>query len=767
MSDDSGQAPGAAYERLVHELGERVKELTTIHQVALILNDPMYTLDAALLAVAGLIPSGYQWPAHAVARIHLGERAWAGAGWRTGPIAQVAELSVDGQAGAIEVVYHDPPVAAGAEPFLPEEASLLRSLAELVGSRLARAHANEELRFRARLLDAVEQAVIATRLDGTVIAWNRYAEVLYGWTADEALGRPLLELVPAPDTKEQAAAIMADLANGSSWTGEFLVRRRDGTTFPAFVTDSPIHDAQGRLVGIVGISTDISERARIEAALRASEARFQAQYRGFPLPTYTWRRDGDDLRLIDYNDAALVASLGSIATVLGRTPSELFPDDPDFVEDLARCAAEQTAIRVERRFRYPGADSESQLLVTYVPVPPDLVMVHTEDVTEQQRLASQLLQAQKLESVGRLAGGLAHDFNNILTAVAGYADLAAMAIEPDHPAQADLAEIRAVAERSGGITRQLLTLARRQTLAPQYFRVGDAIREVDKLLARLLGDESDVTLDLEDDRDWVEADRGQIEQVLINLAVNARDAMPDGGAFRVTVRSVTLDTGAAQSLALEAGDYIMLAASDTGVGISADIQAHIFEPFFTTKPPDKGTGLGLATAYSILRQHGGAIAVESAPGQGATFTLYLPRGGPPPAFARTAAQPAGLPRGAETILLVEDNPSVRDLTRRVLEAQGYTVLVAADGQAALDLLAGARIQAIDLLITDMAMPRLGGLALAEHILGQRPGTRVLFMSGNLAEAVGDDRRLPADTAFLPKPFAPGALTRKVRDVLDG
>jgi signal transduction histidine kinase/ActR/RegA family two-component response regulator len=378
-------------------------------------------------------------------------------------------------------------------------------------------------------------------------------------------------------------------------------------------------------------------------------------------------------------------------------------------------------------------------------------------------LAEQVRQAQKLEALGRLAGGIAHDFNNLLTVIMSYSEVLIHSMAHDDPDREDLVEIGRAAERAAALTRQLLAFSRQQVLEPQILDLKDVVSRTEAMLRRLIGEDLRLALSLTGPPAMVRADPGQLEQVVMNLAVNARDAMPLGGQLTIEVTTVELDAGYTQyHVDVEAGTYAMVAVSDTGIGMDPATQARIFEPFFTTKPVGTGTGLGLSTVFGIVKQSGGHIYVYSEPGQGSTFKIYLPSVDAPAATA--AAGPADRPEGRETILLVEDDTAVRTVTRRALERLGYTVLDANGGDAALQL-AESHEGPIDLLMSDVVMPGLGGRALSEAILAIRPETRVLFLSGYTDDAVVRHGILRAEVAFLQKPFTQDGLARKVRDAL--
>jgi PAS domain S-box-containing protein len=387
------------------------------------------------------------------------------------------------------------------------------------------------------------------------------------------------------------------------------------------------------------------------------------------------------------------------------------------------------------------------------------------DITERRQLELQLAQSQKMEAVGRLAGGVAHDFNNLLTVISGYAELLLDGTSSGNPTRTSLEEIRKAGERAAALTRQLLAFSRQQVLAPQVLDLNAAIAEMDKMLRRLIGEDIDLVILPGANVGRIKADPGQIEQVIMNMAVNARDAMPEGGKLTIEAANVDLDGSYAQRDTEAApGRYVMLAVTDNGSGMDQETQARIFEPFFTTKAQGKGTGLGLATVYGIVKQSGGFIWVYSELGQGTTFKIYLPRveeiaAAVEPVRARPAPH-----RGSETILVVEDEEALRSLIRTVLEANGYTVLAASGGIEALGI---CKIQscAIHLVLTDVVMPQMTGRELVKRMASLRPETKVLYMSGYTDNAMVHHGVLDGGTPFLQKPFTPDALARKVREVL--
>jgi two-component system cell cycle sensor histidine kinase/response regulator CckA len=388
------------------------------------------------------------------------------------------------------------------------------------------------------------------------------------------------------------------------------------------------------------------------------------------------------------------------------------------------------------------------------------------DITERKRLESELRQAQKLEAIGQLAGGIAHDFNNLLTVITGRSHLALGQLPADHAVRRHIDLIQTTAERAAALTRQLLAFSRKQILEPKVLDVNAIVAGLAPMLSRLIGEDLELVAVPAPDLGRVKADPSQLEQVIVNLAVNARDAMPQGGTLSIETGNVELDEAyVSRHPGASTGRFVRLAIRDTGHGMDAAVKARIFEPFFTTKEPGKGTGLGLATVFGIVKQSGGSIGVESEPGQGTTFTVYLPW---VDAAVDRIALPMAAPtlaRGSETILLVEDEDEVRALARETLEGQGYTVIPATAPAEALRLV-GSHVGPIHLLVTDVVMPQLSGRGLAEQLTPDRRDLRVLYMSGYTDDAMVRHGVLEEGTAFLHKPFTPQTLLVKVREVLD-
>lgn len=394
------------------------------------------------------------------------------------------------------------------------------------------------------------------------------------------------------------------------------------------------------------------------------------------------------------------------------------------------------------------------------------IVFNSRDVTEKRRIEEQFLQSQKVQAIGQLTGGVAHDFNNILTAILGYADLALTQIPAASTPHQQVAEIRKAGERAAALTRQLLAFSRKQVLKPRVINLVTAIADMEKMLRRLLGANIDLATIADKDVGNVSVDQSQLEQVLLNLTVNARDAMLDGGQLTISAQNVTLDeTYTATRAEVRAGDYVMLAITDTGSGMSAEVQARLFEPFFTTKDQGKGTGLGLATCHGIIKQSGGHIAVYSEVGAGTTFKVFLPRVMEAVEEIAAAEAPAPMECGHETVLLVEDEPMLRELGETVLQELGYRVYCAENGKRALVLMHENPDVSIDLLFTDMMMPEMGGRELVERMRPLSPHTKVIYCSGYTEDAVFRSGGIEAGVFFLQKPYTLASVAKTVRAAL--
>ena len=518
------------------------------------------------------------------------------------------------------------------------------------------------------------------------------------------------------------------------------------------------------------VSTQVAmaiERKRTEEQLHESERKYRLLFETNPEPMFVY--DFETLRILAVNEAAITRYGYSEAEFLALTIRDIRPVEEQgrLEQELAR-RPDEGAVRTGVRHR---AKDGRLFEVDLIARPLEFAgrrarLVLARDVTAQRHLENQLRQSQKMEAVGQLAGGIAHDFNNLLTAILGSTQLLLQATPPGDVRREDVEEIRNAGLRAAELTRQLLAFSRRQVLAPKVLELNAVVANMDKMLRRLIGDDVELATALHAEAGAVNADPGQLEQVLLNLVVNARDAMPGGGRVLIeTTRLLLRDELFERRHRLPPGDYVCLAVTDSGLGMDEATQAHLFEPFFTTKEVGKGTGLGLATVYGIVKQSGGYIWVYSEPGRGTTVKVYLPRvpGAAEPPLP--APEPPPLRGGHETVLLVEDAAPVRTLARRSLEACGYQVIDAADGPSALELSA-RHTGEIAVLVTDVVMPGMSGRELAERLAPTRPAMKVLYTSGYTDDAMVRQGVLNAGVAFLQKPFVPDSLARKVRDVLD-
>jgi PAS domain S-box-containing protein len=531
----------------------------------------------------------------------------------------------------------------------------------------------------------------------------------------------------------------------------------------------PVRDQAGRIVRVVGAIQDVSDKKAAEGVLRGSEERLQLALQATGLGPWDWDLTTNQVefwpewkRQIGYEPHEL--SGGYV-----EWESRVHPDDKERVlsELRAYLGGEHPAYATEFRLRHKNGSyrwiyTRGVALRDASGRQTHMIGCHL-DITERKQLEQQYRQSQKMQAIGLLAGGIAHDFNNLLTAINGYAELIAEELGPYHRSQRDVAEIRAAAMSAASLTRQLLAFSRRQILQPQVLDIDQALRRMQHLLGRVIGE--NITLAVKPAATGrITADAGQIEQVIINLAVNARDAMPDGGRLLIETADVDLDAMfAARHPGASPGRHVMIAVSDTGTGMDEETKARLFEPFFTTKPAGKGTGLGLATVYGIVKQSGGSIWIYSEPGRGTTFKIYLPvtvaSVEPPPEPEDTS-----LLRGTETVLVVEDQAAVRDLIEKTLHRLGYTVIAAATGAEALAAARSHRAP-IHVLLTDVVLPDGSGRDAARQVLAIRPTTRVLYMSGYTDDAIVRHGVLDHGLAFIQKPFTGAAVVRKIREVI--
>ncbi len=639
-----------------------------------------------------------------------------------------------------------------------------RDISERVASEEALKASEQRL---ADIISFLPDATFAIDNMGKVIAWNRAMETLSGVRAADILGhsdfeyalpfyrarRPLLaDLVTKgnPDIEKEYKYIERV---GDTLIAEVSLPHLHGGLF-VWVKASPLYDAQGNIVGAIECIRDITDKKRSEESIRKLAAFPQFN----PNPVLEFTADGT---LSYFNRAAK-----EMAVSFGReNPLEILP--PDSADIVRQClAANESRLRVEMRV------GDRTLSWSYFPILENsTVHAYGGDITERVNMEAQVRHLQKMDAVGRLAGGVAHDFNNILTAILGYSSMLLLEKNLEPGVMEQLKEISKAAERASRLTRQLLTFSRKQVIQPKVLNINDILSNLKAMLRSLISEDVSMDLHLQPDLPLLYVDQTMIEQVLVNLVINARDAMPQGGALTIATSAVEIgDSQARGNPEAKPGRFVRLSVSDTGIGISKDLQAQIFEPFFTTKPSGKGTGLGLATVYGIIKQHNGWIEVESEEERGSTFNVFLPVSegvaAPAPA-AEKKHSPLPVPGGTETILVVEDEPTVRVLACSVLSQYGYKVIEAssgADGLATWEKVRGR----VDLLLTDIVMPGgMTGSDLADQLTQRKKGLRVLLTSGYRVDSLGQRAPHRKDYRFLPKPFSPEDLARKVRQCLDG
>jgi PAS domain S-box-containing protein len=568
-----------------------------------------------------------------------------------------------------------------------------------------------------------------------------------------------------PDDRTRVLADLEIQKSGQAFDHEYRVVRPDNTVRWVWDRGFPVHDDSGHIVRYVGVAVDITARKEAEAENARLVAAIEQAAEGVIITNTAGE--------IEYANPSFSRMTGyDRDDVLGRNPRILKSgkQDPAVYEHLWTTILSGNAWHGELvNRRKDGTLYTEELSVAPVRGARGEIthfIATKQDVTERRNLEIQLRQAQKMEAVGRLAGGVAHDFNNLLTIINGYSEMALRRVKSQDLLRNHIAEIRKAGERAASLTRQLLAFSRQQVLAPRILDVRNLVADIEKMLRRLIGEDIELVTIRHAASSQVKADPGQLEQILVNLVVNARDAMPQGGKLIIEVTNVVIEgTYVDQHPVVTPGHYVLMAVSDTGTGMTPEIQAHIFEPFFTTKEQGKGTGLGLAMVYGTVKQSGGYIWVYSELGRGATFKIYLPRIRDEAETAQDSEAPARPVMGSETILLVEDEEAVRALAARSLEEQGYKVLESTSPEDAIEI-SRRYTEPIHLLLTDVVLPRISGRKIAEHLTPLRPGMKVLYMSGYTDDTILRAGVLEAGTAFLQKPFTPTSLAHRVREVLD-
>jgi two-component system, cell cycle sensor histidine kinase and response regulator CckA len=663
---------------------------------------------------------------------------------------------------------------AEARPWDGVELDALRDAAELLGSVIQRqladaARHQTQLQFTT-LFEQAADAIAIHDLDGRLVQVNQRLCTLLGYPREVVVQMNVADLYIHGDQESQPDG-RTEIAPGATFIAESGIRHRDGTLIPIERRASPIR-IDGEMLVLVMIR-DTSRQKRIEAALRDSEAWFRSLMQ-HALDIVTVLGPRGEIR---YSSPSGFRQLGYAEDeLLGRCIFDLLhPDDAARAKQLVseRIADGGAEFALEVRIRAKNGEVQIHEAVGNVLLADPAIqgiVLNSRDVTERRRLESELRQAHKLEAIGKLAGGIAHDFNNLLTAIKGHAQFALETIAAGDPVAEDIREIDRSAGRAAELTRQLLAFSRKQVLQPRDVEINELIAGMSRMLRRILPASIELVTDLLPGIGRVHIDAGQFEQVLLNLAINARDAMPDGGRLIVRTRSLQVEHDVRRrSLRIPPNRYVLVSVVDTGSGMDSQLIAKIFEPFFTTKDAGQGTGLGLSMVYGVVEQSGGFIEVDSERGRGSTFTIYLPEDDRSVPADEAAADPAGVvetvPAGRATVLLVEDEAPVRTLARKILERKGYRVLQAGDAAEALRL-ANAHLESIDLLLSDVVMPGMSGQLLADQLVARRPGLRVLFMSGYSEQAIMAHGVLREGVSLLAKPFSPDELVRHVQQSLD-
>ncbi len=626
----------------------------------------------------------------------------------------------------------------------------------------------EQIHQQAQLLSHGPQAVITWDPQGRIRSWNRGAELTFGYSAEQALELSITELLRSDASTEVAdhvPPLVSLLRHNQGEPLEVGLCQKNGEPFFAQILCIPLSDSEGAPLGTVAYVQDITQRKRIEAELGVQQARTQGIV-----------NTAVDVILTVSDQGFIESANPAVRRLLGYEPEELLGQHvsiilaahaPHLPEDrLRHPPGEPRSLGISREVSARAKDGREipvQMSVGEMRLGDRRVFASIlHDLTDRKLLEMQFLQSQKMEAVGLLAGGVAHDFNNLLTAINGYSDLLLRTISPTSSTYSMVQEIHLAGARAVTLTQQLLAFSRKQVLAPVVLSLSRVVADMVKLLGRLVGEDVVLQTVLADNLWPCRADLGQLEQVIMNLAVNARDAMPGGGQLTLSTSNLTVDDPAAR---LPVGDYVCLTVSDSGCGMDPATQARLFEPFFTTKEVGRGTGLGLATVYGIVKQSEGFILVDSALGRGTTFRVFLPR-------TQAAVSPvaAGPPRrdsppGAEVILLVEDELSVRTMTQRLLQRGGYTVLAASSAAEAEQLFAGSA-SPVHLLLTDIVMPGPNGIELSTRLRRLRPELAVLYISGYAEGSLPARSALPVGAMLLAKPFSSDVLLSRVREVLD-
>jgi PAS domain S-box-containing protein len=648
------------------------------------------------------------------------------------------------------------------------------------------AHNLANILISQQLLEAIPDAIVAVDETGTILQVNSQTEQIFGYERDLLIGQKIELLVPSRYREQHGqhrAAFAQAPKNRRMGAGlELFGRRRDGTELPVEISLSPVAVDHGTLV--LSAIRDISDRKRIEADLRRANEELEkrttqqlGEYRARLASIVDSSEDAilsKDLNgiITSWNKGAEHLYGYTAAEIIGEHISVLMPADrADEVDGILDKIRQGESVEHYQTVRVTKKGQRLSMSISLSPLRGQTgeiagASVIARDISAQKKTEDHLRQAQKMEAVGRLAGGVAHDFNNILGIITACTELLRDRVSPNAESSEFISHIRKAAERGASLTRQLLAFSRKSVVQFQILDLNDRLTDLSSLLRPLMGDDVEIVLQPKSQHTLVEADPGQLDQIVVNLAVNARDAMPHGGKFILETSKVDLDeTFSAQHGSMKPGKYVMLAISDTGFGMDDITLTRIFEPFFTTKEMGKGTGLGLATVYGIVQQSGGHIWVYSELGRGTTFKIYFPSVEHKIGVESKPEAEAALPRPeGMTILLVEDDEIMRGLTRKLLAEQGYRVIEAGDGKSALESLAGHSVH-VDLLLTDVVMRGMSGPELVTHVSHSHPSVKVIYMSGYTGELIAEREILKSGIALLEKPFTRSVLLKTVHESL--